>query len=339
MAKSVDTGVGPAVREGDLLGKEIYAFYPKSGGVHDEPRLAYGQEVVFTRDVPIYFSMLKGRTIREAFSSSKLSQSEIALGSVRAGTNATVHGTMMRGRHIIGVHLVFKGGTFGEWIPAREKKLPFELLGKPIGQGELDKLVDPLRRGIWRDAGYPSGKYDFKQKPKEEAPPLPTKKGAASVVFDVKGDREIHMQLPAREAIIAAYAQFRKKDFDHPLYEKRYGHLVKPIDRSGKWDLPPGFTLEDFVAYDADKIQKARDKSLTQKLPQGTIRTRAPRVVPPPRMPPPERAAKPKPKRERHVTAKELMRPPAADDVLAGSLSRLQATVEDVIRGAGRKRR
>lgn len=179
-------------------------------------------------------------------------------------------------------------------------------------------------------------------KPTPELPPLPVKKGASSIVFDVKGDREIHMKLPAREAIIAAYAQFRKKDFDHTGYEKRYGKLAKPIDRSGKWDLPPGFALEDFVAYDADQIQKARDKSRTQKLPQGTIRTRPPRVVAPPtgKMPPPERAAKPKPlKRGRHVTANELLRPPVVDDVLAGPLSRLQATVEDVIRGAGRKRR
>jgi len=168
-----------------------------------------------------------------------------------------------------------------------------------------------------------------------EPPPLPVKKGAASVVFDVRGDREIHMRLPAREAIIAAYAQFRKKDFDHRHYEQRYGHLVKSIDRSGKWDLPQGLMLEDFVAYDAVLLQKARDRSLTQKLPQGTIRTRPPRVIPPPRMPPPERAHEPKPpKRERRVTAKELMMPPAADDVLAGPLSRLQSTVEDVIRGA-----
>jgi hypothetical protein len=183
-------------------------------------------------------------------------------------------------------------------------------------------------------ADRPSAKKARKKSPLPM--PLPMKK-ASSVVFDVRTEKEIHYSLPAREAVIAAYAQFRKKDMNTWDYKRKYGHLAKSIDRSGKWNLPAGYVLEDFVAYDSKEIQRVRDASLTQKLPPGSIRTRAPRVVEAPKrsIGAPERAKAPK--KERRVTAKDLM-PPAADDVLAGPLSRLQKTVEDVIRGAGRKK-
>jgi hypothetical protein len=80
----------------------------------------------------------------------------------------------------------------------------------------------------------------------------------SSVVFDIRTEKEIHYSLPAREAVIAAYAQFCRKDMNTWGYERKYGHLAKSIDRSGKWNLPAGYMLEDFVAYDIRCLEKNR---------------------------------------------------------------------------------
>lgn len=111
---------------------------------------------------------------------------------------------------------------------------------------------------------------------------------ASSVVFDVRGEREIHYNLPAREAVIAAYAQFARKDHHTWEYESKYGRLAEQMDRSEKRGLPPGWYISDdnadFVAYDAGAIRKSIAESPTGKLPRGSIRTTPPKVVKPPKL-------------------------------------------------------
>lgn len=60
-------------------------------------------------------------------------------------------------------------------------------------------------------------------------------------VFDlVKGEYVAdYVGISPKNALIAAYAQFKKKDFNTWDYEKRYGHLVE--------EGPKTFLLGDFT--------------------------------------------------------------------------------------------